>query len=179
MKSVMSWSFGECLLCDTRHAIDQSTCQWAVVYAIMMAPSVIRKKKGWYLTMTRPCSSWAKGDARVWSIETASMLNVSVTESLFLKFQKKFLQFHFLIYKVRFIRLTKHFQISSHPPHSSLSENVFPTAYMKEPLQLLGDRPTTVATSPWAKGDHLSQKERLGICLNQSDSPPQKYRVRI
>lgn len=38
--------------------------------------------------------------------------------------------------------------------------------------------PTTVATSPWAKGDHLSQKETLGVCLNQSDSPPQKYGVR-
>lgn len=140
MKSVMFQSFGECLIC-----------------AVLGMPSISQPVSGlWSMPSWWPPLWSERKKAGIWQwlshaaaglrempgyrpIETASMLNGSVTKSLFLKFQKKFLQFHFLVYKVRFRRLTKHFQISSHPPHSSLSENVFPTAYMKEPLQVLGD----------------------------------------
>lgn len=74
--------------------------------------------------MTKSCRSCAEVDAGLWPIETASMLNLrcdkeSVTPKI------KALKFHFLVYKVRIIRLRKHFRTSSHLSHNPLSENIF------------------------------------------------------
>lgn len=148
---VPSSIFRECLF--FRYILSMPlTCQpwskWAVVYVIMMVPSVIKKErqkkiekrkerkkrqKDWYLEMTMPNFGWKR--YWVWSMKRASVLNLRYDKECLSKNKVFKVAFSCLQNYKLFCSLNKHFQISSHPCHKPLSENISPKTYMKEPLK--------------------------------------------
>lgn len=75
----------------------------------------------------------------MWSKKMISVLNIRCDkESVSPKI--KFLKFRFLLYKIRIISLSKHVQVSAHPPDKTFSENISPTTCMTEPLEPHGGK---------------------------------------